>query len=130
VRLKELSAWHRFTYLQLYPAVLGSMLYDVLHITEGWGPLQVVEIEIPRGISYEELTEANVPGWHEANCVEARTFGARWFEERRSCILLVPSVVARLDRNILINPRHPDFAHIRPSRERPIWWDGRLFAKS
>jgi len=46
VRLKELSAWHRFTYTQLYPAVLGSMLYDVLHVTEGWGPLQVVEISI------------------------------------------------------------------------------------
>jgi len=46
VRIKELSAWHRFTYTQLYPAVLGSMLYDVLHITEGWGPLQAVEISI------------------------------------------------------------------------------------
>ena len=46
VRLKELSAWHRFTYTQLYPAVLGSMLYDVLHVTEGWGPLQAVEISI------------------------------------------------------------------------------------
>jgi len=46
VRLKELTAWHRFTYTQLYPAVLGSMLYDVLHITEGWGALQAVEISI------------------------------------------------------------------------------------
>ena len=46
VRLKELSAWHRFTYTQLYPAVLGSMLYDVLHITQGWGPLQAIEISI------------------------------------------------------------------------------------
>ena len=46
VRLKELSAWHRFTYTQLYPAVLGSMLYDVLHVTEGWGPLQAVEISV------------------------------------------------------------------------------------
>ena len=46
MRLKELSAWHRFTYTQLYPAVLGSMLYDVLHITEGWGALQFVELSI------------------------------------------------------------------------------------
>jgi hypothetical protein len=46
VRLKELSVWHRFTYTQLYPAVLGSMLYDVLHVTERWGPLQSVEISI------------------------------------------------------------------------------------
>jgi hypothetical protein len=46
VRLKQLSAWHRFTYTQLYPAVLGSMLYDVLHVTARWGPLQVVEVSI------------------------------------------------------------------------------------
>lgn len=46
MRFKELSAWHRFTYTQLYPAVLGSMLYDVLHVTERWGPLQVVELSI------------------------------------------------------------------------------------
>ena len=44
MRIKELSAWHRFTYTQLYPNVLGSMLYDVLHVTQGWGPLQVIEI--------------------------------------------------------------------------------------
>jgi hypothetical protein len=46
VRLGDLPSWHRFTYTQLYPAVLGSMLYDVLHIREGWGALQVVELSI------------------------------------------------------------------------------------
>jgi hypothetical protein len=46
VRISHLPSWHRFTYTQLYPAVLGSMLYDVLHVTDGWGALQVLELSI------------------------------------------------------------------------------------
>ncbi len=46
MKIRELTAWHRFTYTMLYPAVLGSMLYDVLHLNEGWGPLQMVELSI------------------------------------------------------------------------------------
>ena len=46
VRIGDLPSWHRFTYTQLYPAILGSMLYDVLHVTEGWGALQVLELSI------------------------------------------------------------------------------------
>ncbi len=36
---------HR-AYLPPIPAVLGSMLYDVLHVTEGWEALQVLEPSI------------------------------------------------------------------------------------
>ena len=46
MRISHLPSWHRFTYTQLYPAVLGSMLYDVLHVTDGWGALQVLELSI------------------------------------------------------------------------------------
>jgi len=38
----DLSTWHAFTYTQLYPAVLGSMLYDVLHMSKV-NPLRVLE---------------------------------------------------------------------------------------
>jgi hypothetical protein len=46
VRVRDLPSWHRFTYTQSYPAVLGAMLYDVLHITEDWGAVQVVGLSI------------------------------------------------------------------------------------
>jgi hypothetical protein len=36
--------------------------------------------------------------------------------------------VARMERNVLINPTHKDSALIKPGLEQPIWWDGRLFA--
>ena len=89
-----------------------------------------VEVEIPPGVSYEEITEATVPGWYEVNAVKARRFGSNWFRQRCSALLIVPSVVARFDNNILINPEHDDFQLLKVSREKAIWWDARLFAKS
>lgn len=46
MRIGDLPSWHRFTYTQLYPAVLGAMLYDVLHITEDWGAVELVGLSI------------------------------------------------------------------------------------
>jgi RES domain-containing protein len=57
----------------------------------------------------------------------SKEFGERWCSERRSAILMVPSVVARLDHNVLINPAHPEFAMIRASLHQPVYWDRRLF---
>lgn len=87
-----------------------------------------VEITIERGVSYEEVNVELLPNWHEENQAQARAFGSRWFTERRSAILIAPSVVARMDKNVLINPDHQHFRLISASRERPIWWDARLFA--
>ena len=42
-------------------------------------------------------------------------------------ILWVPSVVARLDHDVLINPAHPEFALINASLHQPVYWDRRLF---
>lgn len=86
-----------------------------------------VEIVIPAGTSYEVVTEATVPGWYARGAASARAFGSAWLEEGRSAILLVPSVVARVERNVLINPAHPDAARVRVGLEQPVRWDERLF---
>ena len=54
-------------------------------------------------------------------------FQAEWFTERRSAILIVPSILVRIERNILINPQHPDTAKITHDLSEPIWWDERLY---
>jgi RES domain-containing protein len=43
-------------------------------------------------------------------------------------VLIVPSVLARVDKNILINPDHPEFGRITTGLHPPVWWDKRLFA--
>lgn len=87
-----------------------------------------LEVTIERGVSYEHVNVAHLPHWFSENQSEARAFGSRWFNEGRSAILIAPSVVARMDMNVMINPNHGDFAHIRPGLEMPVWWDKRLFA--
>ncbi len=84
-------------------------------------------IAIPLGTSYEAVTKDSLPGWIDEPV--ARMFGATWFAERRTAILVIPSFVAREEHNVLINPHHADFKGIVPDRECPVWWDPRLFAR-
>ena len=86
-----------------------------------------VEITIPRGASYEIATPDIVPGWDSQDCLASRSFASAWYEERRSAILIVPSIVARMERNVVINSLHPEFRDIQVSLETPVWWDRRLF---
>ena len=44
-------------------------------------------------------------------------------------MLVVHSVVTRLDRNVLINPHHPSFAAIAAGPPEPVIWDRRLFRR-
>jgi RES domain-containing protein len=56
-----------------------------------------------------------------------KEFGELWCLEKRSLVLIVPSVVARPDRNFLINSAHCEFRHIVTSRQEPVFWDRQLF---
>lgn len=86
-----------------------------------------VEIEIPAGVSIEEIAPDDLPHWDSASFETTRAFGDRWYDQRRTPVLIVPSVVTRVERNILINQEHPDFARIRASRPLPVRWDTRLW---
>lgn len=89
-----------------------------------------IEITIPSGISYEVLNAPALPGWDEARGIESKRFGEQWQQSGRSAILIVPSVVARLDNNILINVDHAEAPEIRHGLHYPVWWDARLYGGS
>ena len=86
-----------------------------------------IEIEIPAGLSIEELTPETLPRWDAPSFETTRAFGDRWYDQRRTPVLMVHSVVARVERNILINQEHPDFARIKASQALPVRWDTRLW---
>jgi RES domain-containing protein len=87
-----------------------------------------VEVAIPTGCSYEEVNPETLRGWNEDGGQVARKHGSRWFEDRRSLIMFVPSAVTRVEKNILLNPFHPEFDRVKPGREVPVYWDSRLFS--
>lgn len=105
-----------------------AMLEKLVHGSGLMPPNQhYVEITLPRGVSFEMVTSDILPGWDDEEPAMAREFGARWVSERRSLVLLVPSYVARLERNVAINPRHDEFPQVKASLPTPVWWDERLF---
>lgn len=86
-----------------------------------------IEITIPNGVSYEALDEAQLPGWDALAKDVSRAFGHEWHKSQRSLLLIVPSVVARLETNVLINPEHPEFRQVKHGLHKRVWWDSRLF---
>jgi RES domain-containing protein len=88
-----------------------------------------ITITVPRETSFEVVTKDTLPGWDALDPTVSRNFGAEWVRAARSAILLVPSYVARIERNVIINPAHPDATAIETSLPEPVWWDERLFRK-
>ncbi|MDA7956895.1 MAG: RES domain-containing protein [Gammaproteobacteria bacterium] len=87
-----------------------------------------VKITIPQGAKFEVAVAKKIKDWKAPDSQAARQFGHAWYEKNRSAVLIVPSVIAPVERNILINTNHPDFSRIKHSREESVRWDTRLFA--
>lgn len=105
-----------------------AMLEILAYVGNNLPPNQhFVEITIPNGLSYEILSTAHLSGWDDPSRSASRDYGDAWCKSQRSVVLLVPSVVARMERNILINPAHPEFNRITAGLHQPIWWDKWLF---
>ena len=110
----------------------GAMLECLAHAGIGRVPRThvAVEIAIAEAVAVERHEDGNLPaGWDHADLREARAFGNAWIHECRSAVLVVPSVVARREANVLINPQHPDFSGIVAGRPEPVVWDARLFGR-
>jgi RES domain-containing protein len=86
-----------------------------------------ITISVPRGLTYEVFSPASMPGWDNVPATVSKGFGEAWQLERRSLVLIVPSVVARIERNVLINPAHPEFLYVTTTLHEPVFWDRRLF---
>lgn len=88
-----------------------------------------IEAVVPDEVSRETFDPDAFPGWDDLGSLAvAQRFGRAWLAERRSAILLVPSVVtAGRDTNAVVNPGHPDAAKIIVGPETPVALDRRLF---
>ena len=103
----------------------GALLEILVHASGSVPKSQgYIEIEIPSGLSIEEITQDDVPRWDSPSFEATRAFGDRWYDERRTPVLIVPSVVTQVERNVLINQEHPEFPLVRASQGVPVRWDG------
>jgi len=118
------------------PVIYGSMTYScamleiLAHANIGRIPTshKLVIVEVPDSVSVEIHDQNTLPDkWDQENSSPARLFGDQWLSEARTALLIVPSVIARLDNNVLVNPLHPDANKLTASAPKEIIWDKRLF---
>jgi RES domain-containing protein len=62
----------------------------------------------------------------QADLTVTRGLGKAWLDAGSHVALLVPSVIIAGERNLLVNPLHPDFARLEFSEPRPFRFDSRL----
>lgn len=89
--------------------------------------LLIAEATIP-----DELVEAidlnQLPrNWRALNNQRCRDLGSAWAASLRSLALKVPSVAVDGDWNVLLNPKHPEFARVAVGALKPFRFDERMF---
>ncbi len=88
----------------------------------------LVEIEIDDGV-FQVLEEEDLPEDWQALPTSPATqrLGDTWLRSAEAIALEVPSVIIPAERNVLLNPLHPDFAGaVRKVGEEPFSFDPRL----
>lgn len=127
---KVSGRWHEASAGVIYASEHYStaMLEKLVHYEGEMPPNQhFIEITVSAGISYEVVNPDLIEGWSSMSGEAARLFARKWYADVRSAVLIVPSVVARMERNMVFHTGHADFGKISTGLEIPIWWDARLF---
>ena len=106
----------------------GAMLEKLVH-TNGRMPKHMVCVtyEGPDSLKSASVEPADLPGWDAADMHASRAAGDAWLASAKTPVLRVPSVVFDVERNVLINPAHPEFGRIKVVSTLPVRWDERLF---
>jgi RES domain-containing protein len=108
-----------------------AILENLVHFNLGELPphLVVVRLQIPAAVSRQIIEADQLPGWDgpTPNPV-SRAHGDQWYDERRSAVLIVPSVLSPFDCNVLIHQEHPESRAIEVGKPLPATLDERLRA--
>jgi RES domain-containing protein len=125
------SRWNHLGTEMVYCATsraLAALEFFVnLEQNEAPDDLLLAEAEIPDEL-VEQLDLRLLPaGWRELDNLACRDLGSGWAASGRSVALRVPSAVVEGDWNVLLNPRHADFARIQLAAPKPFRYDERMF---
>lgn len=89
--------------------------------------LKLVIINIPETVSINILEEESLAKDWTQNIHYSQNVGTNWLKKSNSLVLSVPSAVVPIDKNILINPAHPDFHKVEIIDMVDYHFDNRLF---
>ena len=121
-----------------HPVIYGSLSYAcamleiLVYANIGRIPATQVYVvaQVPDSILIERHNAPSLPlDWDSTDPSIARRFGDQWLQEARSAVLVIPSVVATLEYNAVINPLHPNASQLLVSPSQKVIWDQRLFSR-
>jgi len=78
---------------------------------------------------YREVPRSSLPlHWYRMDAYpQLQAIGAKWYEERQSLVLKVPSAIIPQESNYIINTNHPEFAAaVQLETSENYFWDSRL----
>lgn len=127
------ARWHTrgrpVVYLAATPALALLEVRVHLELPPGLLPDDYVlmKVNAPDDVERRNIRQEDLPaGWQEREEL-CRPFGDSWLEGAGSALLRVPSAIIEVERNVLLNPQHPDAARVHIEEISSFKWDQRLF---
>ena len=110
-----------------------AMLEYFVHLDKDDPPpdLVLAVADVPDDLTRAKIEVRDLPdNWRDAAAPpELTAYGDEFAARGEHCVLLVPSVLAPNENNLLINPAHPDYGKIVIRGLEPLRYDTRMFGK-
>lgn len=87
-----------------------------------------VSADIPDDVRIDAVAAEQLPqSWRDTPVPTALSIiGQQWLQAGRTAVLSVPSSVIAVEKNFILNPKHPDFARIQINSLEVFNFDSRL----
>jgi RES domain-containing protein len=124
--------WHTKGNPIVYTASSAALaaLEVLVHVDPLTAPadLRLLAIELPDDLTTEVIEPVTLPAsWHSVPApAELQALGSSWLTSGRTAALNVPSAVITVERNYLLNPRHPELQRVRILSDEAFSFDTRL----
>jgi RES domain-containing protein len=128
--LRAAGRWHRrgFPIVYLAETPAGALLETCVHTSANDVPLRytLLRVRVEERVSVEHLQPSALGRDWTRRAEATREIGSAWLRSSRSALLRVPSALAPDTFNVLLNPLHPDAAHVRVESAYEYPFDPRM----
>ncbi len=104
-----------------------------VHVSPGIIPDDLISMrgKLPDSVSTIEIAESDLPSsWRNYPAPdELPTIGTDWLLGAKSLVLIVPSAINALEKNLLLNPAHSEIKRLKIDASQPFQFDPRMFGK-
>lgn len=117
----------RMVYCSESRALAAMELFVNLDATLTPPDLVFIPVDVPDELIIE-LAAKLPPQWRSYPAPDAlKSIGSDWVDTQTSVGLLVPSAVVPEERNLLLNPQHPDFRRVKIGKSAKFVLDQRMW---